>query len=357
MSKDDTPMMRQYRRLRKSVPEDTVLFFRMGDFYEMFFDDATEVARLLDIALTKRNGVPMCGVPHHAVTGYLSRIIRAGKKVAMCEQMEDPATAKGLVERAITRIVTPGTVLEEPVLEAKHHNYLAGVQVSEKGRSGLAVLDLSTGDFWLEETDTAEEAFDVLVRHAPSECLVPEEMQHHPLVAQLRTAGSGTVVTFHEDWTFEFHAANDYLTRHLGVHSLQGFGCEGRQAGVGAAGAVLHYVKQELRRSVEHIRRLRVVHPGDYLLLDTATVRNLDLTGGRNEERAGGTTHLLGVLDATRTPISLAYLDHPTTARDRVRLTTPGPSIPTITIGVTMPGKASSRSIRRRNTRANGPGE
>ncbi|MDD2237585.1 MAG: DNA mismatch repair protein MutS [Kiritimatiellae bacterium] len=302
MSKQDTPMMQQYRALRKSIPEDTILFFRMGDFYEMFFDDAREASQILDIALTKRSNVPMCGVPFHASEGYLAKFIRAGKKVAICDQMEDPSQAKGIVRREITRVVTPGTILEEQVLDSNRHNYLAGL-CRQGAAFGLALLDLSTGSFWLEETGHADAIRDNLMRYSPSECLIPESLCDDPEISGLLASAPQTVLTSHEDWTFEYTSANDLLTRHFQVHSLQGFGCEAFRAGVGAAGGVLHYVKQELRRNTDHIRRLQVVNPADYMLLDDSTIQNLDLVSTRGAGRRGVAVTLLGVLDSTKTPM------------------------------------------------------
>jgi DNA mismatch repair protein MutS len=217
-------MMRQYRQIRKSIAEDTILFFRMGDFYEMFFDDAKAASQILDIALTKRNKVPMCGVPFHAAENYLAKFIRAGKKVAICDQVEDPAASKGIVKREVVRVVTPGTILEEPVLDSNRHNYLAGVCTAGK-RCGLALLDLSTGSFWIEETDSIDAIRDNLVRYAPSECLIPEEAETDPVIMSALNFMGRTMLTPHDDWTFEFESANDLLVRHFKVHSLQGVGC------------------------------------------------------------------------------------------------------------------------------------
>lgn len=294
MAEASTPLMAQYLRLRGDLPSDTVLFFRLGDFYEMFYDDARDVAALLDLTLTKRQNVPMCGVPFHSAEGYIAKLIRAGRKVAICEQMEDPASAKGLVRREITRVITPGTVLEESVLDAKRNNYLAGLWLDDRV-FGLALLDLSTGAFWIEEGADLAALPGQIARYAPSECVVPEERKD-AYRAQLGDA-AGFIVTGHEDWTFEFDAAADLLRRQFKVHSLDGFGCEGFTAGLRAAGAVLHYVQKELRRPVDHLRQLRVRNPSDHLLLDETTVRNLDLV----DNRAGSAFTLLGVLDATRT--------------------------------------------------------
>ena len=292
-------MMDQYRRIRRDLPADAILFFRLGDFYEMFFDDAQTAAPILDIALTKRQTMPMCGVPYHSAELYIAKLIRAGKKVAICEQMEDPSATKGIVRREVTRVITPGTVLEDHVLESKKNNYLAGLVQAENGY-GLAFLDLSTGAFWLEESASASAVEENLSRYAPSECVVPFERRDDPAFRGFFHAGSTTVLTGHDDWTFETEAAADLLTRHFKVHSLDGFGLRDCPLGLRAAGAVLHYVGQALRRSVDHVRHLRVKRADDYMLLDEATVRNLDLVDGA--------ASVLGVLDATRTAMGARLL-------------------------------------------------
>jgi len=293
-------MMQQYRRIRNDLPPDTILFFRMGDFYEMFFDDAKIASAVLDIALTKRQGTPMCGVPYHSSDNYLSRLIRAGKKVAICEQMEDPSQAKGIVRREVTRVVTPGTVLEEQVLDSRRNNYLAGLFHSAKN-FGAALIDLSTGSFWLEEADTVEVIRENMARYRPSECIVASDKRDDPQLLEILGAIPGTVVTPYEDWTFEYDAAHDNLLRHFKVHSLDGFGVMDSSSGVSAAGAVLHYVTQQLRRPVEHIRQLRVKNPQSFMLLDDATIRNLDLLESTSTAPGGAPASVLGVLDSTQT--------------------------------------------------------
>ena len=300
MAKETTPMMKQYRQIRSELPEDTILFFRLGDFYEMFFDDAVRAAGILDIALTKRNKVPMCGVPFHAAQGYLAKLIRAGVKVAICEQTEDAAQTKGIVKREVKRVVTPGTVLEEQVLDANRNNFLAGLHKSD-GKFGMALLDLSTGEFWLEEADSEDSVMDNLVRYAPAECIVPDDESMGEGYRHIFHDGMATLLTPYEEWTFEHDAAQDALLRHFKVHSLEGFGCEGQGAGVGAAGAVYHYVKNQLRNDVDHIHHLRVKHPQDYMLLDEATIANLELVAGANPMHKGRAPTLLNVLDETRT--------------------------------------------------------
>ena len=294
-----TPLMGQYRRIKSELPAGTLLFFRLGDFYEMFYEDAREASRLLDLTLTRRQQVPMCGVPYHSAEMYLARLIKAGRKVALCEQMEDPATAKGLVRREVTRVVTPGTVLEDQVLDARRNNYLAGL-CRAGDTFGLAMLDLSTGEFWIEEVSSPAALQDHLARHTPSECVVPEALRDDPALAPLRAA-SALLLTVREDWTFAPDFAQDLLQRHFQVHSLDGFGGAACPVAVRAAGAVLHYVTDELRRAAGHVRGLRVKAAADYLVMDEATMAHLDLVPSR--AAASDAPTLLKALDVTATPM------------------------------------------------------
>jgi DNA mismatch repair protein MutS len=294
--KSTTPMMKQYRRIKAELPDDVILFFRLGDFYELFFEDAKRAAPILEIALTKRQSIPMCGIPFHALDGYLSKMIKAGCKVAICEQIENPADVKGIVKREVARIVTPGTILEETLLDSDRHNYLAGVMPGAKGY-GLALMDLSTGEFSAEELQSPDHLRDAVLRAAPSECLVPAEIVDGEALKSILSTCPGLYVSEAEEWTFAFDAAQDVLTRHFHVHSLEGFGCEDSPLVVGAAGAVLYHVKESLRRSVEHVSNLRLHQPAAFLYLDETSVSNLDLvpSGPR------GGVSLLKVLDTTRT--------------------------------------------------------
>jgi DNA mismatch repair protein MutS len=301
---DVTPMMRQYRRIKGELPEGVVLLFRLGDFYEMFFEDARRAAPILGVALTQRGGTPMCGVPYHALDSYLAKLIRAGVKAAVCDQMEDPAAAKGIVRREVTRVVTPGTVTEDAILDATRNNYLAAV-CAGPGGFGMALFDLSTGVFTVEAVSGAEALRENLRRHAPSELLVGAEARHGAALAGALADCGATAVTEGDDWTFEYDAAYDRLIRHFAVHSLEGFGCEGAPLLVGAAGALLHYVVDELHHRVGHVRRLQVRHGEDFLLLDEATCANLDILPARG--RSAQAT-LLGVLDNTRTPMGARLL-------------------------------------------------
>ena len=320
MAGHDTPMMRQYRSIKNSLAEDTVLFYRLGDFYEMFFEDARVTAEALDITLTKRNKMPMCGIPYHQLEPYLAKMMRAGYKVAICEQVEDPADAKGIVRREVTRVVTPGTLIEEHVLEAARNNYLAGL-ARHGATYGMALLDLSTGEFWIEETDRAEWMRDALLQVAPAECILPEEQEEalRPLLGGL-DAG---LVSCQEDWIFEPDVAIDTLTRHFRVQTLDGFGCGACSAGLQAAGGVLYYVTRTLRRDSAHVRGLRVRNPEEYLLLDESTIANLDLLPRRPPGRSAADPNLLQVLDATRTAMGArllrAWLLRPLRGLDAIR--------------------------------------
>lgn len=312
-------MMSQYRRIKAELPPGTILFFRLGDFYEMFFEDAIEAAQILDIALTKRQKVPMCGVPHHTYETYLARLIRAGKKVAVCDQVEDPATAKGIVRREVTGILTPGAVLTDQILECNRNNYLAGLYETG-GIFGVAMLDLSTGAFQAEETGDPETLRDNLLRLRPTECVLPAESAHDPtssLQTILRQAPE-LMVSPYDDWTFEYETAHDTLLRHFKVQSLECFGGEGHPAIIGAAGGIVHYLGNALRRNLDHVQRLCIRNPGDFLIMDEATRSNLDLVVSRSlptvsapntqglkngNHRQGTATTLLGVLDSTKTPM------------------------------------------------------
>jgi DNA mismatch repair protein MutS len=228
------------------------------------------------------------------VDSYLAKMIRAGLKVAICEQVEEPGAARGIVRREITRVVTPGTVLEENILDSRQTNYLAAIY-RDGIRYGVALIDLSTGHFTAEELESADALRDSLRRASPAECLVAEAQRDDE---GIRAAIVGLPVSWGEDWTFDYDAARDTLVRHFQVHSLEGFGCEGRRAIVGAAGAALHQVRETLRRHVEHVRALQVRQSGEHVLLDDATIGNLDLVPLRGKDNQAC---LLRVLDVTRT--------------------------------------------------------
>ncbi|MFH0911940.1 MAG: DNA mismatch repair protein MutS [Planctomycetota bacterium] len=279
MAEPKTPMMRQYEAVKAAHP-DKLLFFRMGDFYEMFQEDAVVASRILGLTLTSRakgeKAVPMAGVPFHAADKYMERLIRAGFRVAVCDQMADPATVKGLVPREVTRIVTPGTLTDEGLLENAANNYLAAVALW-KNRAGLAYLDISTGEIFLEAL-SPEEAGDALERIGPAETLLPEEgsrEESSPLFA-LRKRRIG-LVTPHPDSDFSASNAGALLKAHYGVASLDGFGLEEDNPALGAAAALLRYVYATQCGRVEHIRPPKTVSRTETLILDRTTIRNLEL--------------------------------------------------------------------------------
>jgi DNA mismatch repair protein MutS len=296
MSEILTPMMQQYQSIRRSLPADTLLLFRLGDFYEMFFEDAKEASALLNVALTKRNLVPMCGIPHHAADNYIRRLIKAGRRVAICDQIGEPQKGQ-IVQREITHIVSPGTVADLHMLDAKRNNFLAAIYAGEKGGYGFAFVDLTTGDFRLTELADDKELGDELARVQPAEVLVSEEQ-----AAQFRDI-RGLVAR--DGYTFLLEQAYFTLRDHFKVQSLDGFGCESLPAAIGAAGAILHYLKTELRRSLSHITRLACYRNSQFMVLDAATQANLELV----EARGGGRdTSLLGALDRTVTPMGARKL-------------------------------------------------
>jgi len=266
-----TPMMAQYRRIKGELPKDALLLFRLGDFYEMFFEDAQAGAQLCNLALTKRNGIPMCGLPFHAANGYIARILKAGRKVAICDQMEDAKPGK-LVKREVTQILSPGTHFDERMLTAERNNFLAAILGS--GRNfGLALVDLTTGDFKVTEIEGETALLTELDRLRPAEIIFPSEAG--ALRDLLQSAFP--ILIPHEDWTFAPETAVFTLREHFGVASLDGFGLKHKHAAIGAAGAVLHYLTQHLRRDIKHLTRLTCYESRDFLVLDGTTLRHLEI--------------------------------------------------------------------------------
>ena len=282
-------MMQQYRRLRGSIPADTLLLFRLGDFYELFFEDAKEASVLLNVALTKRNGVPMCGVPYHAAQTYIAKLIKAGRRVAICDQTSEPQPGK-IVSRDITQIISAGTVSDLDLLEAKRANYLGAVY-ADGGIFGFAYADLTTGEFRLTELQDRQTLLDELARVSPSELLISSEQKDH--------FGQIDHALEYDSYAFLPEQAIFTLCEHFKTKSLDGFGCGGMSRAVAAAGAIVHYLKHQLRRNVDHLTSLRCDAPADYVMLDAATQTNLEIV----ESRAARNASLLGVLDRTITPM------------------------------------------------------
>jgi DNA mismatch repair protein MutS len=289
-----TPMMQQYQRLRKSIPADTLLLFRLGDFYELFFEDAKEASVLLNVALTKRNQVPMCGVPYHAAQTYIAKLIKTGRRVAICDQTSEPQPGK-IVSRDITQIITAGTVSELNLLDAKRANYLGAVCVAG-GIFGFAYADLTTGEFRLTQVQDRQALLDELTRVSPSELLVSAE--------QKDSLGQIDRAIEYDSYAFLPEHASFSLCDHFQVKSLDGFGCAHMPQAVAAAGAIVHYLKHQLRRKIDHLRSLKCDAPSDYVLLDAATQANLELV----ESRGTRDISLLAVLDRTVTPMGARKL-------------------------------------------------
>ncbi len=297
-----TPMMQQYRQMKAEVPSDALLLFRLGDFYEMFFDDAKAGAQILNVALTQRNGVPMCGVPYHAATGYIARLIAAGRRVAVCDQME-AARPGQVVRREITQVLSPGSVVESDLLDGARPNFLAAVVQGHHGW-GFAFLDTTTGDFRATELRTSEALEDELGRVRPAEIVLPDDA---PSRLGFDVPPRATV-NRHEGWAFQQEAAFFTLRDHFGTQSLDGFGCAGLKAGICAAGGLLHHVATTLRRPVGHVRSLRVFHDGEFMILDEPTRRTLELVEPSRPAPPGQRHTLLAVLDHTVTPLGARRL-------------------------------------------------
>jgi DNA mismatch repair protein MutS len=338
-----TPMMAQYRRIKSELPKDALLLFRLGDFYELFFEDAQAGAQLLNVALTKRGVVPMCGIPFHAANAYIGRILKAGRKVAICDQMEDAQPGQ-LVKREVTQILSPGTHFDERMLKAERNNFLAAV--CPAGRTfGLAFVDLTTGDFMTTEVEGDTEALTELQRLRPAELIYPGEagavrdllrggsrgtgVERKPLnVGQCvspappsgpqagkgagethcpTATGYGWILNGYDDWVFAPETALFTVREHFKVASLDGFGLKDRTAAVGAAGAVLHYLTQHLRRDVANLTRISFYQRSDYLALDFTTLRHLEILEPLHHD-APRNASLYGALNRTVTPMGARRL-------------------------------------------------
>ncbi|MBE0541550.1 MAG: DNA mismatch repair protein MutS [Verrucomicrobia bacterium] len=330
-------MMAQYRRIKGELPKDALLLFRLGDFYEMFFEDAQAGSQLLNLALTSRNGVPMCGLPFHAANGYIARILRAGRKVAICDQTEDAKPGK-LVKREVTQIISPGTHFDERMLVAERNNFLAAV--CPNGRIfGLALVDLTTGDFLTTEVESEAALLTELERLRPAEIVHPMEATAlrdllRGVAATPRRSGvdatppsripSGVeatpppfgdgasplrpwTVSGYDDWTFAPETALYTVRDHFKVASLDGFGLKDRAAAIGAAGGALHYLAQNLRRDVKHLTRLSFYERTDYLALDYTTLRHLEILEPLRHD-APRNSSLCGALNKTVTPMGARLL-------------------------------------------------
>jgi len=294
-------MMAQYRQCKSQLPTGTILLFRLGDFYEMFFEDAKEASSILNVALTKRGETPMCGIPYHATGNYMAKLLQAGRKVAICDQIETARPGQ-LVKREITQIISPGAHFDERMLEAERNNFLIAVAVSGN-RFGVAAIDLTTGDFKVTELESENAVIAELERLNPGEVIYPEESKR---LAEL-IEPNVSVLNGYEGWVFAVETAEFTLKDHFKVAALDGFGLKGNTAATGAAGGALHYVSQHLRRDVTHFTQLSFYEVSDYLVLDAATLKHLEILEPLHREATKPAT-LYGALNRTSTPMGARRL-------------------------------------------------
>jgi len=310
---DETPLMRQWREV-KSQHRDSLVFFRVGDFYELFFQDAEEGSRLLGLTLTSRNNgaasrVPLAGIPVKALDEYLGRLVGLGQRVAICEQVEDPAEAVGIVRREVVETVTPGTVLSDALLSAKRNNFLAALSVPVDGRQAMAALDLSTGELLIQELGEAEVTAE-LSRLEPTELLLPRSLEDTGRgdgEGEEHGAESGVLITYRDDWVFDFEAGSEEVLRRYGIQSLEAFGFQQDDVLlVRATGALLSYVREIRPSGIGHIRPPQILRTGSAMVLDEMTLRNLELVESLRPGQQGGT--LISVLDETVTAMGARLL-------------------------------------------------
>jgi len=297
-----TPMIKQYLSIKEKY-SDAILFYRMGDFYEMFFEDAEVASGILEITLTSRNKkdefpIPMCGVPFRAVQGYIARLIDQGYKVAICDQIEDPAASKGLVKRDVVRVITPGMIVDDSLLDEKSNNYVFAL-AHHQDVFGLSYLDISTGTFRLSESNDINTVVDEVLRTAPSELLFPENFKNNLIFSQIINAVSEKSISFLDAKAFDPDRGRDRLLEQFKTFSLEGFGCEALKAGVSAAGALIFYVRETQKQKIAHLTGIETYSLSNYLLIDDVSCQNLELIRNIRTGTRRGT--LLNVLDQTVT--------------------------------------------------------
>src|ERR1700761_1329636 len=313
-SSADTPLMQQHRAIKQRYP-DAILLFRVGDFYETFGEDAIVASKVLGITLTKRNNgaassSELAGFPYHALDTYLHKLVRAGHRVAVCDQLEDPKMVKGIVKRGVTELVTPGVATNDKLLEGSSNNFLAGIHFPEgwtgaaSGSAeplGIAFLDISTGEFFVAEGNT-EYTDKLLQALRPAEVIFQRSFQKY----FKEVFGTKFYTYTMESWLFEAGFATESLLKHFQTHSLKGFGIDEMAAGIIAAGAVLHYLKDTEHPHLQHISSIQRIDRDDYLWMDKFTIRNLELLGSSRDGEQGQS--LLKVLDSTVSPMGARLL-------------------------------------------------
>jgi DNA mismatch repair protein MutS len=307
---EQTPMMRQYLEIKSGYP-DAILLFRMGDFYEMFLDDALLASRILDIALTSRNKggpdeIPFCGVPFHSAAPYVARLIEAGHKVAICEQVEDPRQAKGIVRREVVRVVTPGLLIEAESLQPDENNFLLALHRGSDEHWGCAWLDVSTGEFRVTELTGTAAVVSEAVGINPREVLLSGDLEIEALSAEMRSLLGERILSRTPGWVYERDYATSLLCGHFGAASAEALGLSGMPSGLIAAGAALYYLRENRKSAIPHLRDIKVYERTEHLALDAATRRNLEIIASMAEGRKSGS--LLGCLDRTSTAMGARRL-------------------------------------------------
>jgi len=302
-----TPAMKQFHQFKRKYP-DCILFFRMGDFYETFYEDAEICSRVCGLALTSRskgdNPIPLAGVPYHAVDGYLKKMLQAGYKVAVCEQVEDPKTAKGVVKRDVVRIVTPGTITDDILLEAKEDNFLCSVSLGTKQEAAISWVDISTGHFFVQEL-TEKNLLDELLRLSPAECLLADRRgelfdAETKKLAKDITQLTKTTITERPAWYFDPYQARQRLLKHFGTATLEGFGISDNEDGlICPAGAIIEYLNETQKTTLGHIQSLKKINRQKFLQIDPTSLRSLEILRTIRSESQKGS--LLDCLDQTIT--------------------------------------------------------
>jgi DNA mismatch repair protein MutS len=318
-----TPMMKQYLEIKADYP-DAILFFRLGDFYEMFMDDAVVAARVLDITLTSRNkgsddAIPLCGIPFHSCQPYIAKLVQHGHKVAICEQVEDPKTVKGIVKRAVVRVVTPGLVVDTETLDPRRNNYLMAL-VPDGNSFGIGYVDITTGEFRVTELNDPESTAGEIISRDPAEVLVVEGEVGDELIERLQDTVQKRIVNRLPDWVAAEDRARQVLLESFPESSIESFGCQEMPAAIKAAGMVLYYLEETQKGTLSHLQPLQTYHVRDHMVLDDFTRRNLELTQTLHDSGRKGS--LLGVLDRTITAMGARklrhWMTHPLVDRQRI---------------------------------------
>ena len=291
MQNDLTPMMNQYLQIKRNHAE-AILFFRLGDFYEMFFEDAKIASSILGLALTSRptgknSRVPMCGIPYHAADNYIARLIKAERKVAVCEQIGDPKNTKGIVERQIVRVITPGTLLAQNILESNHNNYLVSVYKKTQGEYGLAAVDLSTGEFKVTQLSSEEKILSELARLQPAELLLCPNFKNDSIKQKMKQRNINAMVSEVEDWAFDFSYCYEKLISHFKTQDLRGFGAQNMNSAITAAGAALYYLENTQKTEIKHINKITPYFLNKVMVLDGIAQRNLELVRSMRGDKKG----------------------------------------------------------------------